>query len=327
MNCPNCHEPVEPGAAFCGNCGYPVQASALANSSVNSNDTPLERQQLQPQPADAQSNPIPNPQLQVAASPLDNRVGTVPSYAVASPNQHAGETSALLSVIFGVIGLVGSGFLIPIIGLVFGVGGLCMGTISRRKAQRRLAIIGLFIAALAIVAGLSALVWNIEHNKNSGQNAKTGQSDSASRVLSELSTPCYSFNLIDKYNVSNKSGSCDATIFNGQTFATSTNVYKIVATKAGTNNPETFTDLAKQAIDQDVQNNLPGFTITSQGPASFSGSLAYTVYANDQSQDTAVVETGVLHQIKNGDNAFDILHAINGSSVNLQTLEAQWQWK
>jgi hypothetical protein len=317
MNCQNCHEPIEPGAAFCGNCGYPVQAPAPQAGLQNT------------APAQVWQNPqAPIVNNQPTPVAPNTPAPTAPSYALATPSQHAGETSAILAVILGIIGLAGAGFLIPIIGLVFGAAGLCMGTISRRKAQRHLAIIGLIIATLAIVAGFGALVWNLEHtNKNSGQNAKTGQSDASSKALSKLTTACYSFDLIDKYNISNNSGSCNTTIFNGQTFTNSTDVYKIVATKAGTNNPATFTQVAKQAINQDIQNNLPGFSITSQGPSSFAGSLAYTVYAANKSQDTAVVETGVLHQTSSGDNAFDILHAINGSSINLQTLEAQWQWK
>jgi len=319
MNCQNCHEPLEPGAAFCGNCGYPVGAAPSASAPLQNNPLPAINDQTAQPPAEPNYQQPPQQTMPTTAQ-------KPPSYAIATPGQHVGETSALLAVILGVIGIAGAGLLIPIIGLVFGVAGLCLGTVSRRKARRRLAIIGIVLAALAIVAGFASLAWNVQHDKNSNQNAQTGQSDKLSKVLSKLSTPCYSFNLIDQYNISNSSGTCNATVFNGQSFATSTNVYKIVATKAGTNNPAAFTQLAKQAIDQDVQNNLPGFSITSQGPASFAGSLAYTVYAADQSQDTAVVETGVLHQTKNGDNTFDILHAINGSNVNLQALEGQWQW-
>lgn len=284
-------------------------------------------------PQTTQTAAAPTVQLPAAPPPLAPvAVGgpvapMVPSYALAIPNQHVGETPALLAVIFGVIGIAGAGFLIPIIGLVFGIAGLCMGTVSRRKTRRKLAIVGLIIATLAIVAGLAALVWNLEHDKNANQNTQTGQSSTSSKSAAKLSTPCYSFNLVDTYNVSNSSGSCDATVFNGQSFSTSTNVYKIVATKAGTSNPGTFTQVAKQAIDADVQDNLPGFVITSQGPSSFAGSLAYTAYAANKSQDTAVVETGVLHQTSSGYNVFDVLHAVNGSSINLQTLEAEWQWK
>ena len=323
MTCQNCHEFIEPGASFCGNCGYPVPGQTPAPvAPVQTIPSSPPGQVEQTQPVTPQINQ--QPAIAATAVPAANGV---PSYARTSPNQHIGETPALLAVIFGVIGIVGSGFLIPIIGLVFGVAGLCMGTVARRKAKRRLALIGLIIATLAIMAGFASLVWNIQHNKNSSKNAKTGQSTSVSKVLSKLATPCYSFDLVDKYNVSNGSGTCNTTIFNGQTFATSTDVYKIIATKAGTDNPGTFSQLAKQAINQDIQTNLPGFTITSQGPASFAGSLAYTVYASDTSQNTSVVETGVLHETKNGYNAFDILHAINGTNVNLQALEAQWQWQ
>ena len=326
MNCQKCHEIVEPGAAFCGNCGYPVQTQAAVPQPTPANTAQTEQVGQTTQATD------PTVQLPVAAPPAPAAVGvpgasTVPNYALATPNQHVGETPALLAVIFGVIGIAGAGFLIPIIGLAFGIAGLCMGTVSRRKARRKLAIIGLILASLAIVAGLAALVWNLEHDKSSNQNTQTGQNSTSSKAAAKLATPCYSFNLVDTYNVSNSSGSCDTTVFNGQSFSTSTNVYKVVATKSGTTDPGTFTALAKQAIDADVHDNLPGFTITTQGPSSFAGSLSYTVYASNKSQNTAVVETGVLHQTVNGYNVFDVLHAVNGSSINLQTMEAQWQWK
>jgi hypothetical protein len=325
MNCPNCHEFIEPGAAFCGNCGYPVQPPAPAPPSAPPNVAQTGQVVQNEQPA-IPANPPPTAAPLPAPSPTP-AAASVPSYAVATPAQHAGETPALLAVIFGIIGIAGSALLIPVLGLIFGIAGLCMGTVSRRRSRRPLAIVGLIIAALAIVAGLGSLVWNLEHDKSASQNAQTGQSTEKSKVLSKLSTPCYSFNLIDAYNVSNNSGSCNTTIFNGQNFTDSTNIYKIVATKTDASDPGTFTTVAKQAIESDIQTNLPGFTITAQGPSSFAGSLAYTIYAADKSQDTVVVETGVLHQTSNGDNVFDILHAINGTNINLQSLETQWQWK
>lgn len=312
MNCQNCHELIEPGAAFCGNCGYPVQATSPAP-----NTSAIEQVWHRQQPGSA-----PLLALTTNGGPPAT---TVPAYALASASQHAGETSAIVAVICGIIGIAGAGFLIPIIGLVFGIAGLCMGTVSRRKARRRLALIGLIIATLAIVAALAGLVWNLEHNKSS--TAQTGQSDGTSRVLSQLKTPCYSFNLIDTYNVSNSSGSCNTTAFNGQSFTTSTDIYKIVATNTGSTTPGSFTQVAKQAIDSDIQNNLPGFTVTSQGASSFAGSLAYTAYALNKNQDTAVVETGVFHTTASGDNAFVILHGVNGSSTSLQSLEAEWRWQ
>lgn len=307
MNCQNCHELLEAGAAFCGNCGYPVQAAT-------------------PQPQVAQAQQI----SQLPPTPVPNSAvptTSPPSYALATPSQHAGETQALLALIFGIIGIAVALF-VPAVALVFGIAGLCMGTVSRHQARRRLAIVGLIFASLAIVAGLGAWVYNHNHiTSNTPANAKTGQSSTISKVSAKLATPCYSFNLIDQFNVSNTGGSCDTTAYNGQTFETSTNVYKITSTNAGTSDPGEFTALAKQAIDKDVQQNLPGFVVTNEGPSSFAGSLAYSVFAANKTQGTAVVETGVLHQTTHGEDVFDIIHAVNGSSTNLQTLEAQWQWK
>jgi hypothetical protein len=333
MNCQNCHEIVEPGAAFCGNCGYPVQPAATAVAPPNAvPSTAPVQPAAPPAPAEQPSREPAVNNANAPAAPVNTAPQQpptkVPSYAVATPTTHIGETQALLAVIFGIIGIVGSGFLVPIIGLAFGVAGLCMATVSRRLThRRRLAVIGFVVAVLAVVSGFAALAYNAEHDKNTTPSSQTGQSDTSSKILSQLATPCYSFNLIDQYNVSNDSGSCNSTMFNGQNFADSSNIYKIVATKSDVNDPTEFTQLAKQAIDADIKTNLPTFTVTSEGPSSFAGGLAYTLYAIDKAQDTAVVETAVLHQTNGGSNVFDIVHAVNGTSVTLQTLESQWKWK
>src|ERR1035441_7539740 len=104
MNCQNCHEIVEPGAAFCGNCGYPVQTPAAASAPM-----PINAVEPVQVPQTTQTAAAPTVQLPAAPPPLAPvAVGgpvapMVPSYALAIPNQHVGETPALLAVIFGVI--------------------------------------------------------------------------------------------------------------------------------------------------------------------------------------------------------------------------------
>jgi hypothetical protein len=327
MHCQNCHEIIEPDAAFCGNCGYPVEQAAPPDAA---SPAPEAAQAAQPYREPLPAAP-PNDES-TGASPVDAASQPAPlrapSYAVATPRNHVGESQALLAVICGIIGIVGSGFLVPAIGLIFGVAGLCMATISRRLThRRRLAIVGLALATVSVAAGFASLAYVSEHDKNTTPSSQTGQSDTSSKVLARLSTPCYAFNLIDTYNVSNSSGTCNTTIFNGQSFNASSSVYKIVATKSEGTDAGEFTEEAQQAIDKDAKTNLSGFTITSEGPSSFAGSLAYSLYAVSKSQDTAIVETGVLHQTSGGSNVFDIVHAVNGTSVNLQSLEAQWKWK
>jgi len=115
--------------------------------------------------------------------------------------------------------------------------------------------------------------------------------------------------------------------FNGTTVNSSTDAYKIYANTSQTTNAGNFTNLAKAGLEKDIKDNLPGFTLDTEQATQFAGSPAYMVFASDKAQGVAVVEAAVLHQVAVGDNVFILVHAINGSSVDLNTLEAQWQWK
>ena len=80
--CPNCHQPVEPGAKFCGNCDQPliVVSTQNGNSSTNS---------------------------------------SIPEYAKYFPKTH--QHWASIALVMGIVGIGGS-FLIPIFGIIFGIG-------------------------------------------------------------------------------------------------------------------------------------------------------------------------------------------------------------
>lgn len=287
MNCPNCHQPVETDAAFCGNCDYPLTAAVT-------------------QPAAA-----------------------IPGYALATPRQHTGETKALLALLFGLAGIVGALF-IAAIGLVLGVAGIIMGTMSRSGTKRRLSTAGLVTSSLAIMAGLAVWTYAIKHDAKLNQSAKPASSHNLtapSVSASSLSTPCYSAGFVDKLNVSNAANSCDMSAFNGPTLENSTNAYKVYADTSQTANAQNFTSIVKPALEKDVKTNLPGFNIDSEQVGQFAGSPAYIVKASNASQHVAVTEAAVLHQVDAGDNIFILVHAFNGSTADLSTLEAQWQWK
>src|SRR3712207_3139273 len=98
MNCPNCHQQIEAGAAFCGNCGHALGPQV---STVQQPVTPVQ--------------------------PLAAMPGTIPTYARANPVTQAEETKALLAVLCGVVGIVGALFM-ALIGLVLGIIGLIFGT-------------------------------------------------------------------------------------------------------------------------------------------------------------------------------------------------------
>ena len=333
MQCTNCHEIIEPGATFCGNCGQPVQPVPPGSQAPQPKQSlpplypmppmPSPQQQAPQQPLQ-QLPPQPQPQQQPQFFAAPPSVQNVPNYAVATPEQHRGGTTAILSVISGVIGIAGS-FVFPYIGFGFGILGLILGTLSRRVAKRPLALVGLGLATLALCAGVVTLVISIQHKTT----AKTPVQKSSipATTTSQLTTPCYSFNLIDRFNISNKAGTCDSDIFNNSTFATSTNVYKIVSTNSGSNDGAYFNQKAKQAIDTELASSYSSYTVTKEEPSSFAGSVDYIAYFNDPKLDIAAVEAAILHPTKHGENVFIITHAVNGSSTNLQSLEAQWQWK
>lgn len=296
MNCPNCHQTVEADAAFCGNCGQQLRVAATGS---------LATQMLQ--------NQVPA------------NLPAVPGYALATPSQHTGETIALLSLLFGLAGVVGALFM-ALLGLGLGTVGIVMGTLSRSSIKRGLSTAGLIISSVAIVAALAVWAFAIQQDSQSKQKAAT-QNSAPAIVASNLSTPCYSVNFVDKLNVSNSTQSCNMKAFNGQTIEASTDAYKVYANQSAVTDAAMFTNIAKTAIDKDVKTSLPSFDVTNERVAAFAGSPAYAVLAVDTSHDVAVVEEAVYHKTTTGNNIFVLVHAVTGTTADVTTLEAQWQWK
>jgi hypothetical protein len=290
MNCPNCHEQVEDGAAYCGNCGQHIKHGAAALGAIGVR-------------------------------------GVLPSYALVSPVRHAGETKALLSLLCGLVGLAGVLF-IPLIGLMLGVAGIVLGTISRVYVQKAFHVTGLVFSSLAVLAGLAAWTYAARSDPRVNPSITRAQPSSSEVLVSaSLSTPCYSLDFVDELNVANKDSSCDMSAYNGKTQADSTNVYKIYASKVGAASANDFTNLAKSAIEKDLAKSVPDFKINSERALIFAGSSGFLVTASDKARQVSLVEAAVLHDSPNGSNAFIIVHANNGPVADLQILESQWQWK
>ncbi|HEY5442056.1 MAG TPA: zinc ribbon domain-containing protein, partial [Candidatus Saccharimonadales bacterium] len=146
MNCSKCHHALDADAAFCGNCGQPVAQAAQPSSS------PIE-QVIQNQPAAAPPQPL-NAPLAAAAG--------VPAYAVALPGQHSGDNKAVLALLFGIAGIVGALFIV-LLGLVLGLAGLIMGTMSRSSSKRGLSTAGLVVSSVAILGSLGVWAYAVKH--------------------------------------------------------------------------------------------------------------------------------------------------------------------
>lgn len=295
MTCSNCKQITDAGAAFCGNCGQSLQGGQGRS---------------------------------LAAAGTGRFTDNVPGYAFTVTGQRPGEVKALLALLFGTTGLVGSLFM-AVVGLILGVSGIVMGTMSRSSTKRGLSTAGLALSSLAIVAGLAAWAYAIKHSPASNRisSQRSAQSTTPSVLTADLSTPCYSVGFIDKFNVSNNSESCDMQAFNGPEIATSTDAYKVYVNKSTLVDTNAFTGLAKQALDKDIRDSLSGFRIITERTASFAGSPAYMVNAYNKAQGVAVVEAAVLRKAGNTSNVFILVHATNGKAAELNILESGWQWK
>jgi hypothetical protein len=322
MTCSNCHQTIEEGAAFCGNCGQAVQIPSTPMPTAPPPISPIAQVISQP-PVPGNGTPLSQP---LAAA---NGVA-VPAYALAKPGQHTGQTKALLALLFGLTGIVGSLFLVPI-GLALGMAGIIMGTMSRSSPKRGLSTAGLVFSIIAVLVSLGLVTYAIVHDPRFNQDASSATTTNGiaapAAKTSDISTPCYSAGFVDKLNVSNSSDSCDMSAFNGPTIAGSTNAYKVYAETSPIVNSQNYTGIFKAALEKDVKASLPGFAVDSEQSVSFAGSPAYTVNASNKAQDVAVIEAAVMHKVGTGQNVFILVHAINGKTTDLSTLEAEWQWK
>jgi hypothetical protein len=232
-----------------------------------------------------------------------------------------------MSVLLGVMGIIGALFMAAI-GLVLGLAGVVMGTLSRRSVKRSYSTAGIIFSSLAIVVSLGTWVHYVRNDPRFNPNvAHAAPKDGTASVASQLDTPCYSVNFVDQLNIDSSPNSCEMDAYNGQSLESSTNAYKIYANKTPTASVNDFMAAAKKAVERDVSQNLAGFTTDSEKVASFAGNPAYMINVSDKGHQVSLVEAAVLHKDSAGSTIFVIIHANNGDSADLQILESQWQWK
>ncbi len=309
MNCPNCGEAVEAGAAFCGNCGQALTSrlpQALPTAALT-------------------NNPVPG--VALGTDLTAGAAATIPVYAVPLTSLQNAQMKATMSMVVAVLGIAGA-ILMPLIGLALGVIGIILATLSRRVVRHGLSTVGIVISVLAIVAGIGSWTLAVSHDKNLKHKViarVNATNDAPAQATTGLITPCYSIKFRVKVNVENVNGSCDMNAFNGDSFNNSDDAYKIYATSAVIS-PSAFTNLAKQAIEKDIKQSLPSFIITKEVAGQFAGSPAYFVTTSNQ-QNVSLMEAAVLHTTANGANFFVFVHAVGSNSVNLNTLESGWNWE
>jgi hypothetical protein len=305
--CPNCNEAVETGAVFCGNCGYKLISDP------------------QPQPTVSQvysNGPATDPKT---TYPNTLAYPNMPAYAV--PLNHHKQHWGAMALALGILG-IGSGMLIPILGIGLGISGIVLVTMSYHLTHRRLVVASIIVSVLAILVGIGFWVNVVVHDPRLNPNANLPAATTGGTAKLNVQTPCYSLSFNTVLNVNNSKGSCTLNAYNGNDLVNSSNIYKVIASATALTS-SSFTSYSKQAIEADFTKNLPSFTITKQASTTFAGSQAYYIQANKAADNTAVIEETILltnNVPSNGDNFFDIIHAVNGNSANLSSIESGWQW-
>jgi hypothetical protein len=288
MNCPNCNEPVEPGAVFCGNCGQ-----KLSDQDVN----------------------------------LKLNADIIPEYSEPNLVEQTRRTEESMSLVFGVVGVVGSLF-VPLAGIVIGLTGVVMASLTVRRGKDLVNIFGAVISIIAILTGIGAWihassVQKASISKVNNSAAVTNSSDAVS--TNYVQTPCYKMNFTSKLNIQNVPGNCNMNAFNGATFVLSTEAYKVYATKTNYTS-DGFVAMAKQAIDKDVKLSLATFTVSHEESGVFAASPAYFVTVSN-GQGVSIIEAVALHPTTSGENFFVFVHAVLGDQADLHDLQLGWQWK
>lgn len=320
MDCSNCHQPLENGAAFCGNCGHPVASSAQFQSLNKSNTTISNALTAAHQIDAAEITSIGAPMVSAATGNSN-----LPAYAVPLAGQQRDHMRAAVALVCGILSLIGSLFM-PLIGVVLAICGIILGTMSRRYAKHTIGLVSILISSLGLVAGIASWVYVVSHDPRIAQKDTSNKTNNSAIVSANaVSTPCYEVSLPRQLHVQNPSGSCNMNAFDGENLDTSTTAYKVFATTAAVTNAA-FAELAKSALEKDITSSAPDFTISKETVGTFSGNPAYIVTATN-GKGVTLMEAAVLHSNTGDNNLFVLVYATTDKIVNLQSFEKGWQWK
>jgi hypothetical protein len=124
--CPNCHQPVEPGAKFCGNCDQPLVVVG----------TPKVKQ-------------------------TDNQ--SIPEYARYFPKTR--QHWASIALVLGLVGIMGS-FIIPIFGIIFGIVGFFLAILTPKEIAKKLKIGAIILTILSVIVAIVNVSLNLKNGSH-----------------------------------------------------------------------------------------------------------------------------------------------------------------
>jgi hypothetical protein len=296
MNCPKCGKPVEAGAAFCGNCGQPLQAS------------------------------IQQPQTTAPVVTVSNHGEAGPvapaqyPQADTSGDEHSSEVRGIIGLILGVIGIPTS--IVPIMGIVFAVAGLILGTTSRSKFKHKVSLFAIVFSSIGILTALGVFTYNVIHDPALHHNSATSSSSSSSNNsnLVAINTLCYSVK-IDRGMNNYQPDGCS---FES---ASTSEEFNVTAVSNSNITASNFITTAKEVEASGVSSQQGHVISEKQG--TFDGSIALIAQSvvNSNGEHENLMTAEVLHPSSGGDNIFIISKGLISGTPSFGSLESTWQWK
>lgn len=349
MTCPNCHQQVGPNATFCGNCGFQLRASQPAQTITSTQPTitpavpqqvvapqgvqPITSQPASPSTQTAQPNYAAQPTVSVQQSTFQPAYagagGAFVGGAVAptSFNNRLVEDSdahnngkAIVAFVLGVLGCVG--WLIPLVGVILGVLALVFGTIALKSQRRVFAIIGIALAVPVIAVSIFFWVRAAQHVLKSRSSPLSGlTTQSTSSGLQSITSPCYTTKIPASLTVTQTSGSCTFQALN----STSGEEYVVKVLQI----PQLSISNLPQAAQTDaknIENSIPGGSISNQQSSTFSGSPAYTIGLTATDKSAGTID--YIYDTTIQGNLVIIFHTQrSGKNADLSTIENNWAWQ
>lgn len=287
MDCPNCNEPLEKGAAYCGNCG---QKLAEINHFTEADTTRINDAALLQRRHD---------QTRASMAIALGLIGTAASLVI-----------PLVALALGVVGSV--------------LATLSRRDIHTRASM--IGLVCSVIAVLAGFGTITyALSHNESSPAAKPSNVTNRGGKTVSQTTATLSTPCYNVGFQTELRVDSVANSCDITAYDGDSLDASSDAYKVYGVHA-TIPKSGFEAMAKTAIEKDIKSSLPDYQIDTESFGIFAGSQAYIATA-DNGKGVHLTEAVVLHQGSYEQNVFVFVHASSVASASLDALQSKWVWQ
>lgn len=315
--CPSCGKPIDPGAAFCGNCG---QALAVQQTPTVIASPLAENTQVQPSPIVQVLNNQQPASMTIPNNPAPAVAGaaSLPAYAkeYVEPAARTGEIEATIGLLLGVIAVPAALFL-PVLALALGGAGIVLGTLGRSKYRHTLSLMAVIFPVIGILAGFAVFGIAASSTSKSLAQSNTGSASSASMLM--VDTPCYSVKIDGGLkNFTHTNCNFDAASSSEEFRVDALNDPSITATNLNQVAPGIF----QQAISK------AGDTYVSGAPGMFADNPAYIVYADNAADGSKGIYAMVIHQASAVNNVYFVSRVIRTTHTPVfGPMEANWQWK